>query len=85
MAGEQLRVTEGKAEGEQLAVVEDVLIGRAADDDAGLDMTHDLHVYRISIHDLSFIVKYFIDHRYTPANDSNPCHLGGSCHLHGAA
>ena len=35
MAGEQLRVTEGKAEGERLAVDGDVLIGRAADEAVG--------------------------------------------------
>ena len=35
MAGEQLRVTEGKAEGERLAVERDVLIGRAADEPVG--------------------------------------------------
>jgi pSer/pThr/pTyr-binding forkhead associated (FHA) protein len=35
MAGEQLRVTEGNAHGEQLSVDGDVLIGRSADDPAG--------------------------------------------------
>src|SRR3954468_11867706 len=35
MAGEQLRVTEGNADGERLAVDGDVLIGRAAEEPAG--------------------------------------------------
>jgi pSer/pThr/pTyr-binding forkhead associated (FHA) protein/tRNA A-37 threonylcarbamoyl transferase component Bud32 len=35
MAGEQLRVSEGKAEGERLTVERDVLIGRAADEPVG--------------------------------------------------
>jgi pSer/pThr/pTyr-binding forkhead associated (FHA) protein len=35
MAGEQLRVTEGNADGERIAVDGDVLIGRAAEEAAG--------------------------------------------------